>query len=213
MPKINTKITMKRIFLVSVFAFIASALVAQNSIKVNYQGAKPTISDFATAFLKAYVYDENEDVLDESRSYMKSVWMQHLKGERLEATEKLTVDKANGFISLESYDDNDMLLVEMCYRNESDGRLKLFAYNVRYFRNGKYSPGQFDGLTFYRYDNATKTMKYCDAPGFKEIYGTDDGALVSYSLPRAGKNIVQKIWYESGTKEKTLRWNGRKFSK
>ncbi|QFQ12257.1 hypothetical protein C7Y71_004050 [Pseudoprevotella muciniphila] len=188
-------------------------MVAQNSIKVNYQGAKPTISDFATAYLKAYVYDENEDVLDESRSYMKSVWMQHLKGERLEATEKLTVDKANGFISLESYDDNDMLLVEMCYWNESDGRHKLFAYNVRYFRNGKYSPGQFDGLTFYRYDNATKTMKYCDAPGFKEVYGTDDGALVSYSLPRAGKNIVQKIWYESGTKEKTLRWNGRKFSK
>ena len=121
--------------------------MAQNSIKVKYQGAKPTISDFATAFLKAYVYDENDDVLDESRSYMKSVWMQHLKGERLEATDELTVDKANGFISLESYDDNDMLLVEMCYWNESDGRHKLFAYNVRCFRNGKYSPGQFDGLT------------------------------------------------------------------
>lgn len=213
MPKINTKITMKRIFLVSVFAFIASALVAQNSIKVKYQGAKPTISDFATAFLKAYVYDENEDVLDESRSYMKSVWNRFLKGQRLEENEKITVDKANGFISIESYDGEDMFLAEMCYWNESDGRHKLFACNVRYFRNGKYSPGQFDGLTFYRYDNATKTMKYCDAPGFKELYGTDDGALVSYSLPRTGKNIVQKSWYESGTKEKTLRWNGRKFSK
>lgn len=204
---------MKRFLFVSVFACCAIALVAQNSIRVKFTGAQPTVSDFVTAYMDDYVYDEDDDVLDESRNYMKSVWAKHLKGQRLDGNDKLLVDKKNGYVSLESYDGEFMLLVEMCYWNESDGKHKLFAYNVRCFKNGQYDMGQFDGLTFCRYNNATKTMKECDPPGFEQKYGTDDGASVSYSLPRVGKDIILTKWYENGrTKKQTLKWNGRKFT-
>ena len=102
----------------------------------------------------------------------------------------------------------------MCYWNEADGKHKLFAYNVKCFRNGKYSPGQFDGLQFYRYNNATKKMTYYQMPGFDSSLYTEDGAYITYSLPRVGKDIVITYWYDNGTKkQKTLKWNGRKFSK
>ena len=59
----------------------------------------------------------------------------------------------------------------MCYWNEADGKHKLFAYNVGCYQNGTYSPGQFDGLTFYRYNNATKQMTPCGDVGFEVAYG------------------------------------------
>ena len=52
---------MKRQSLAIIFACCALALVAQDVIKVNYKGSKPTISDFAWAFLSDYVYNENDD--------------------------------------------------------------------------------------------------------------------------------------------------------
>ncbi|MBO4723300.1 MAG: hypothetical protein J5629_10290 [Muribaculaceae bacterium] len=102
--------------------------------------------------------------------------------------------------------------VEMCYWNEADGKHKLFAYNVAFFTDGKFDPGQFDGIQFYRYNNATKKMTYCDAPGFDARMRVD-GAYVTYSLPRTGKDIIVTYWYDNGTKkQKTLKWNGCKFS-
>ena len=41
---------------------------------------------------------------------------------------------------------------------------------------------------------------------------TDDGAFVSYALPRTGKDIVMTTWYPDGPKQKTLKWGGRRFS-
>ena len=76
---------------------------------------------------------------------------------------------------------------------------------------GDYSAGQFDGLTFYRYDNATKKMSPCSDIGFDVVYGTDDGAWVSYALPRTGKDITVTSWYKSGKKQKMLKWKGRRF--
>ena len=61
--------------------------------------------------------------------------------------------------------------------------------------------------------NASKEMTYCEAPGFDVEYGTEDGAWVSYALPSVGKDITVTYWYKNDeTKQKTLKWDGNKFS-
>ena len=207
---------MKRKSLAIIFACCVLALAAQDAIKVNYKGKKPTISDFAWAFLSDYVYDENaDDCLDEVKSSVKQAWTLYRQGASQKKGETLTVDNKNGYAIFEHQEMNesneDLGRVEMCYWNEADGKHKLFAYNVACFRDGKYDPGQFDGIQFYRYNNATKKMTYCEAPGFDAKISVD-GAYVSYSLPRNGKDIIATYWYDNGTKkQKKLKWNGRKF--
>lgn len=193
-------------------ALCTLSLAAQDVIRVDYKGAKPTISDFAWALLSNYVWNEEEDVLDESTSAAKYAWTQYRKGLPLGEGDKITVDLKNGYAVYESRDNKDLLRVEMCYWNETDQKHKLFAYNVRCYEDGKYSPGQFDGLTFYRYDNATKKMTSCEAPGFDVAFATDDGAWVSYDLPRSGKDIIYTEWKDNAKKaQKTLKWNGHRF--
>jgi hypothetical protein len=96
----------------------------------------------------------------------------------------------------------------MCYWNESDGKHKLFAENRWSFQKGKPILGQYDGLNFFRYDNATKTMAGCNTPGFDvELFDK------SYALPRTGKDIIVTTWHEDGKNtQKTLRWTGSGFS-
>ena len=204
---------MKRLLFSVILACFTLTLAAQETISVKYSGEKPTISDFATAFLSAYEWDEEDDVLDEARNGMKNVWEKHLKGKPLGEGQTLTVDQKNGYVCYEMKDGIHLVRIEMCYWNEADGKHKLFAYNVRCFSNGAYSIGQFDGLTFMRYNNATKKMTDIDPPGFEERYGTDDNAYVSYALPRVGKHITYTEWKDGKIRaEKTLKWNGRKFS-
>ncbi len=210
---------MKRTSLTIIFACCILALAAQDVIKVNFKGSKPTISDFVGAYLNDYVYNENDDdCLNEVRASAKQAWINYLNGKPQVKNTNLIVDNRNGYVVFEGIDeyegDKDVVRVEMCYWNEADGKHKLFAYNVKCFRNGKYSPGQFDGLQFYRYNNATKKMTYYQMPGFDSSLYTEDGAYITYSLPRVGKDIVITYWYDNGTKkQKTLKWNGRKFSK
>ena len=204
---------MKRISLAVMLALCSLTMAAQDVISVNYKGARPTISDFAWALLSNYVWDEEEDVLDESKNAAKNAWTQYRKGLPLDEGDKITIDQKNGYAAYEFRDGKDLLKVEMCYWNEADQKHKLFAYNVRGYTDGKYSPGQFDGLTFYRYDNATKKMTLCEAPGFEVTFVTDDEAWVCYDLPRSGKDIIYTEWKDNvKRKQKTLKWNGRRFS-
>lgn len=205
---------MKKLSLAIIFACFTLALSAQDAIRVNYQGAKPTISDFVWAFLSSSDDDDEEEgCVDESLNAVKQAWIQHRKGLPLDEDETLTIDQKNGYVVYESRYEEHLLKIEMCYWNESDQKHKLFAYNVTCFTNGKYSPGQFDGLLFYRYNNATKKMTYYDAPGFDMKYGTEDGDYISHALPRVGKDITVTTWYKNGKKkQKTLKWNGHRFS-
>ena len=204
---------MKRIALVILFVSCTLVMAAQNGIKVNYHGEKPTISDLAWAFLSA---DDGEEELegeaDESFNAVKQAWIRHREGLPQEENEKLTIDEKNGFVLYEWRYEENLLRIEMCFWNESDQKHKLFAYNVGYYSDGEYSPGQFDGIVFCRYDNATREMTYCEAPGFEVEYGTDDGSWVSYDLPRTGKDITVNYWLNVGKTQKTLKWDGRKFS-
>ena len=203
---------MKKLVLAIIFAFCMLAVSAQDAIQVNYTGAKPTISDLAWAFLSV---DNGEDELegesDESFNAIKQAWIRHREGTPQDEHVTLTIDDKNGFVLYEWKYEENMLRIEMCYWNESDQKHKLFAYNVSCFQNDDYSPGQFDGIVFCRYDNAKKELTYCEAPGFEVEYGTDDGAWVSYDLPRSGKDITVNYWHANKKTQKTLKWNGHGF--
>lgn len=209
----------KVLLLVSLLAFSVLGLSAQ-SFPVKFQGEKPNISDFAWAYVNyelapAEDEEEEEGYYNESIGAVKNAMEKHRANKTLEPGTMLSIDLRNGFVLYEwkDPDSDNRLRVEMCYWNESDGKHKLFACGVYYFDGDKYSAGQFDGLTFYRYDNAAKTMTYADDIGFDVEYSTEDGAWVTYDLPRSGKNITVTYWYDNGTKkQKTLQFDGHRFS-
>ena len=202
---------MKRLSLAIVFICCTLAVAAQEEgFRVNYQGAKPTIKDFACAYLASLFVDVEEcdrEGLGMYASLQESIKRQD-KGLPLEANRTLTIDLKNGFLVYEEKQDEYLMRIEMCYWNEADGKHKLFACNRWSFENGKPMTGQFDVLNFYRYDNATKTMSWCETPGFDVEYLDK-----AYALPRTGKDITVTTWDKNGKKtQKILKWNGHGFS-
>ena len=137
-----------------VLACFALAISAQ--IKVNYQGAKPNITDLAWA-LVTYT-SEDSDGENEAINVMRDALSRYRKGVAQPAGETLVVDQANGYIRYERKDGDHLQVNEMCYWNEADKKHKLFAHNVACYSNSKSDPGQYDGITFYRYTNATKRL-------------------------------------------------------
>ena len=209
---------MKRELLAIIFACFTLALSAQYDIRVNYQGAQPTISDFASAFLSSRDDVEDDDCcVDEAFNAIRTVWNHYHNGIALLDGQTLTIDEKNGYVLYESRSEYEsdvvVVMMEMCYWNEADGKHKLFAYNVECFRNGVFIAGQYDGIVFYRYDNATKMMTICDGPGFGVVYDTNDDAWISFALPRTGKDITVTSWYQNGKKprQRTLKWDGHQF--
>ena len=191
------------------------AVAAQEEgFRVNYQGAQPTIKDFAWAYLASLIPDGDDE--EEGDCVGEGLWlyesMQYAitcqaEGLPLEENGTLTIDQKNGYIVYEQKHDEYIDKIEMCYWNEADGKHKLFASNRWSFENGKPLMGQYDELSFYRYDNATKKMNRCDTPGFDVEYLDK-----AYALPRMGKDITVTTWENNGQKtQKTLKWNGHGF--
>ena len=202
---------MKKLSLAIVFACCTLAVAAQeDGFRVNYQGAKPTIKDFAKAYLASLFTDVEECDLEGLGMYadLQDAIKRQGKGLQLEENRTLTIDVKNGFLVYERKQDEYLMRIEMCYWNEADGKHKLFACSRWSFENGKAILGQYDGLSFYRYDNATKKMSRCNTPGFDVEYLNK-----SYALPRTGKDITVTTWEDNGKKtQKILKWNGRGFS-
>ena len=56
-------------------------------------------------------------------------------------------------------------------------------------------------------------MTMCEAPGFNGSFCSDEYDWISYDLPRTGKDIIYTEWKDNAKKkQKTLKWNGSKFS-
>lgn len=206
---------MKRESLAIIFACFALALTAQDVIKVNYKGAQPTISDFVSALVSATDNDEEDCCVDEAFNFFADAWNNYHSDFPPQEGETLTIDEKNGYVRLEysvTYETLEhVLIIEMCYWNEADGKHKLIAKNVVSLTNGKFDAGQFDGITFYRYDNAKKTMTLCDDHrGLEAAYDVED-VMHTFALPRTGKDITVTYWHDSGQKERTLKWNGHRF--
>ena len=189
-----------------IFACCTLALAAQDAIRVNYKGAKPNIVDFAWAYISDMTSDPDE-CDQEAFNGVKAALKNYRSGLPQDDDVTFTVDQKNGYICYEWVYENTKVITEMCYWNEADGKHKLFAYSTWYYNNGKPGMGQYDGLIFYRYDNATKKMKMIDAPGFDVEYSN-----INYTLPRYGKDIIVNKWSDSGRKsQRTLKWTGRGF--
>lgn len=199
---------MKKFFMLVAFVVMTITVNAQDSFRVNYQGASPTIVDFAWAFL--FSDDDDEEECDqEATAGIKNALTNYRQGKPQDENVTFTVDTKNGYIVYEFRYDEHLSRIEMCYWNEADKKHKLFAYNHWSFSNGKRRLGQYDTLVFCRYNNATKKMTMCETPGFDVDYYNN-----SYALPRTGKDIIATKWSDDGTKtQKTLKWNGSGFSK
>ena len=203
---------MKRLSLSIAFVFCTLALAAQEEgIRVNCQGVKPNIKDFASGFIASLISEAEECDMEGISMYkglLRSISCQE-KGLPLEENESLTIDLKNGFLVYERKQDEYLMRIEMCYWNEVDGKHKLFANNRWTFKNGKPLTGQYDVLDFYRYNNATKKMSWCVPPGFDVEYFNK-----SYALPRTGKDIIVTTWNGNGKKsQKIQKWNGHGFSR
>lgn len=199
---------MKKTILLVALLVANLAAWAQDDIRVRYQGAKPTITDLAWAFCD--YMDNLEETGDRPSNAIMSAMIQQRKGIPQEEGETFIIDEKNGYILYERVDDSYVNRMEMCYWNEADGKHKLFAFNnLATLMDGRPACTETSGLYFYRYNNATKKMVYCDPPGFEVDYSA------TYALPRTGKHIVVTKWDENGNKikETTLKWNGRRFSK
>ena len=202
---------MKRITSTIILFCLTLSLMAQNGIKVNFKGSKPTVTDFAWAAFPSLNHQDEEESGDRPWIALEDAMKRYSKGLPLEKGEKLTIDSKNGYILYENsgYEDVDYIFrLEVCYWNESDGKHKLIAFNnMASYMEGRPSMTELSGMTFYRYNNATKRMVYCDPPGFEIDYSG------TYELPRIGKNIIFNKWNVDGTtKRMVLKWNGRRFS-
>ena len=141
---------MKRLSLAIIFACCTLAMAAQDGIKVKYQGAAPDIMDFAWSYVTSSDGNEDEEV-DESTNALRQALERYRKGQSQPEGYTIPVDKKAGYILVESRHSGFISKWEMCFWNMADKKHKLFAYCVELSENGKRSsPGQYDGLNFYR---------------------------------------------------------------
>ena len=181
-----------------------------DDITVSFKGTSPNIKDFVAAFLS------QEDETDESLNGMRKAWDFYKNGMKQMPGDDLIVDVQNGYAGYESTDTDDdntyRLVIECCYWNYADKKHKLVALSNDLYMNGKAIAGQYTGITFYKYNNATRKMKvvYGDELnlGFEAPDGTE---ATSHALPRQGKTIVFSYYTPSGKRDFRLTWNGSRF--
>lgn len=176
-------------------------------ITVRFKGTQPNVKDFVTALLAP-----NET--DESCNGLRQAWDFYKNGMKQIPGDDLIVDVQNGYVGYVSEDETSRQVIECCYWNYADRRHKLVAITNDLYMDGKAVVGQFTGITFYKYDNATRQMKvvFDDELGInlEAPSGTD---ATSHALPRQGKTIVYSYYTPSGKVEKRLTWDGSKFIK
>ena len=176
-------------------------------ITLRFKGTQPNVKDFVTALLAP-----NET--DESRNGLRQAWDFYKNGMKQIPGDDLIVDVQNGYVGYVSEDETSRQVIECCYWNYADRRHKLVAITNDLYMDGKAVVGQFTGITFYKYDNATRQMKvvFDDELGInlEAPSGTD---ATSHALPRQGKTIVYSYYTPSGKVEKRLTWDGSKFIK
>ena len=195
---------MKRVVF-SLIALAACLAVQAQDIRVNYTGNRPTINDFVTAVL-------SQDDLGESLDDVKNNWERYQQGKPLAegSGASFTVDVKNGYVRYEKHlTQKTYGYTEFCYWNCQDARHKLVAVNNGFFAEGQPITTQFSGLTFYTYDNQTKTMTVTPAEDLGA--GIQTSAVVGYALPQAGKDIMAVIYAPQGEIQILMKWNGAKF--
>ena len=102
---------MKKLSLAFLFVCCTMTMSAQNDyIKVNYNGAKPTIKDFAWSFLKAMEAERKTAEECDRELYavlmdMKDALERHNNGLALDEGVTITIDQKNGYLLYEDKED------------------------------------------------------------------------------------------------------------
>ena len=203
---------MKRIVSAIILSCLTLSLMAQDGIKVSFKGSTPTVTDFAWAAFPSLNYEDEDESGDRPWRALENAMKRYREGLPQGAGETLTIDSKNGYIMFERVGEEygDVIFrLEVCYWNESDGKHKLIIFNdLASTSEGRPCVTETSGIYFFRYNNATKRMVACDAPGFEVDY------RCIYELPRSGKDIICTLWNDDGTtKRMTLKWDGKRFHK
>ncbi len=175
-------------------------------IPVSFRGSQPNIKDFVVALLASNT--------GENMNGLREAWRFYKNGMKQMPGDDLIVDPQNGYVGYESVDEaeNSRQVIECCYWNYADKKHKLVAVSNDDYMNGKPIVGQFSGVEFYIYDNASRTMKVAYAQDLgAEIDVPDGETVVSHALPRTGKTMTYTIHSAMGKIQKHLTWNGSKF--
>ena len=189
-------------FFFAIVLMMGMAVQAQG-IRVNFRGARPTISDFVTAYLSQ---EDDEEMI----RGIREDWASHRQGRALSNGASFTVDERNGFIRYDKrYTATTYSYTELCYWNCKDNKHKLLAVNRGCIEEGRPVTAQFTGLKFYTYDNQTKTMSWTSCQDLGA--GVHVRPEVTYALPQAGKDIVATIHAQQGEVLILMKWNGAKF--
>ena len=174
------------------------------SFPVKFSGAKPGISDFVTAIL-------SQEELCDSQINVAANWKKRLSGKKLANGVSIVVDERNGYFRFEmASGSSEVCYTEYCNWNCSDGKHKLVAENTGVVINGKYENTECTGLMFYLYDNETRELTYTSP--YDMGAGIQVNPVVSYSLPRTGKDIMADINDEKHVVKIRMKWNGMKFN-
>ena len=177
-----------------------------SDITVSFKGVQPNIKDFVTALL-------SQEDLGESLEEMKRCWEWYTNGMQLTSGQSFVVDTQNGYVGFESVEsDTERQVIECCFWNYADKKHKLVALSNDYYQNGRAIDGQYTGITFYIYDNATRQMKLANASDLGiEVSIPGGTSVTTHALPRKGKTLVYTLHTASGKIDKRLTWNGSKF--
>ena len=180
--------------------------LSDHSITVNFKGGSPNIKDFMNAFLSG------EDI-GESLAGMKESWNMFLNGMKLMPGEEITVDIQNGYLIYTSdLTETAHLTIECCYWNYADKKHKLVALTNDVIDDGQAVTGQYTGIDFYIYDNATHKMTPANGADLGLAFDNPPSTkAVTHALPRQGKTIGFTFHIPSGKIVKHLTWNGSKF--
>jgi len=197
----NRTVISGRLFLATVAMLIAISVQAQET-RVNFQGAKPSITDFVTAALQR---DGDEFIRGTQEN-----WARRQQGKPLEDGASFTVDVRNGFVRYDKrYTANTYSYVEFCYWNCSNQKEKIVAVNSGCVESGTPVTSEFTTLKFYRYDNQKRTMQWLSRQDIGAAINVS--STVSYVLPQSGKDIMATIHAPQGEVQILMKWDGTQF--
>ena len=173
---------------------------------VKFQGSRPTIIDFATAFLD---YNQKEEFYDN----VNREWNKYLKKKPLSPHVNIIVDVKNGYMRYDIVNpvEKDTTFMEMCFWNCADGKHRLIAANTVWLLNGDYGWDKHVGTLFFVYDNKTRVMRYVDIDDIGALY--DGDGMSVFFLPRKGKDIRVSAAGGGERWNEILIWDGYRFSR
>ena len=205
------KIMMATAILLGVCSTVSAQEEDIFSFTVKYQGQRPTITDFVTAFLQ-------QEELGEVWGNVSDQWKLYRQGKKTSGT--FTVDQKNGFIEykriINDAEGRSELVTEFCYWNMSDNRHKLLAVNNYFSENGKYYFTEHSGPSLLLFDSQTRRMSFATIGDYGLEYAPFGDTSVIFNLPRQGKNIklVFPPTEEKPNRETTYSeyvWDGKMF--